>query len=139
MERSDYKPRVPAIGGGALLSIFAILCLVVFAVLDLATLQADRRLFSSLAEGTEQYYVAELEANRILGELRSGSVPDGVVSMDGLAVDEAIYRYAVPVSDTQELECVVTVSSDGSYGITRWVLQRSGPWEGDFDTPVFTD
>ena len=43
------KVTLPAIGGSSLLVIFAVLCLTVFALLSLSTVQADNRLSDASA------------------------------------------------------------------------------------------
>ena len=105
----------PAIGGVSLLVVFAVLCLTIFALLGLATVQADSRLADTSAKAVADYYAADCEAQAILARLRTGEIPDGVVEGDG------IYSYTCPVSETQKIE--VEVSLDGKdYRILRWQL-----------------
>ena len=47
-ERQRFSP--PAVGGSSLLVIFAVLCLTVFAMLALSTVQANGRLSDASAE-----------------------------------------------------------------------------------------
>ena len=51
----DKKHRFsfPAVGGSSLLVIFAVLCLTVFALLGLSTVQAGQRLSNASAEAVE--------------------------------------------------------------------------------------
>ena len=74
----DDRFSPPAVGGISLLVAFAVLCLTVFALLSLSTVQAQSRLADASLETVAQYYAADAEAVRILALLRSGESPDGV-------------------------------------------------------------
>lgn len=56
-ERRRFSP--PTVGGSSLLVIFAVLCLTVFALLSLSTVQADGRLSQTSAEAAQAYYAAD--------------------------------------------------------------------------------
>ena len=88
----------PVVGGSSLLVIFAVLCLTVFALLGLSTVQADRRLSDASAQAVRAYYEADVQAETILAQLREGRMPEGV------AVNGEFYAYVCPISDTQELQ-----------------------------------
>lgn len=112
-KKERFSP--PAVGGVSLLVVFAVLCLTIFALLGLATVQADSRLADASAKTVANYYAADCEAQVILARLRIGEVPDGVTESDG------IYSYACPVSETQKIE--VEVRLDGEmYDILKWQL-----------------
>ena len=123
----------PAIGGTSLLVVFAVLCLTVFALLSLTTVQADVRLADASAKAVEDYYAADCEAQEILARLRWGDIPEGVEITDDTA------SYAVPISDTQELQVevrlgylILDIEPDGRYyTILRWQAVPSGEWTGD--------
>lgn len=125
----------PAVGGISLLVAFAVLCLTVFALLSLATVQAQSRLADASLKAVEEYYAADGEALRILALLREGEVPDGVTADDG------VYVYSCPISKTQVLE--VEVRLDGKdYDILRWQAVPDGRegeengfdlWDGGFE------
>jgi hypothetical protein len=114
----------PAVGGSALLVIFAVLCLTVFAMLALATVQADRRTADAAAAAVSDYYAADCAAERILAQLRRGSVPDGV------AADGDLYTYEVPISTTQTLQVRVRVEGD-VWTVLQWRASASGDWKPD--------
>ena len=95
----------PAVGGISLLVVFAVLCLTVFALLALTTVQADNRLADASAKAVTDYYAADCQAQEILARLRAGEVPKGVESQ---YFDSIIYRYTVPISETQELRVEVS-------------------------------
>lgn len=103
----------PTTGGISLLVVFAVLCLTVFALMSLTTVQADSRLTDASLQAVENYYAAEGEALGILARLLDGEVPEGVV------LDQDVYAYTCPVSKNQELK--VEVEIDGKdYAILRW-------------------
>ena len=52
----------PAIGGASLLAVFAVLCLTVFVLLSLTTVEADRRLAEAAAQAVTDYYAADCQA-----------------------------------------------------------------------------
>ena len=55
-----------------MLTIFAVLCLTVFALLSLSTVRADGRLSQISARSVEEYYNADSKAQEVLAQLRSG-------------------------------------------------------------------
>ena len=114
----------PAVGGSSLLVIFAVLCLTIFALLSLSTVQADRRMAETSYQAVQGYYEADTEAEIILANLRSGNLPDNVTKKDNL------YRYTCQVSETQALEVEVQITED-SYRVLRWQLVSTTEWEAD--------
>ncbi len=128
----DERTRgpVPAAGGSALLVIFAVLCLTVFALLGLATVQADVRLADASAQAVSDYYAADREAEAILAGLRAGRVPAQV------QVRGDTYLYTCPISDGQALEVEVRV--DGTdYTVLRWQAVSTADWEADEQLDVW--
>lgn len=103
----------PMVGGSSLLIIFAVLCLTVFTLLALSTVQADGRLSDASIRAVSDYYDAELEAQTVLASLRAGQIPQNVT------VEGDIYSYACPISNTQELAVQVRIDQN-SWTILRW-------------------
>ena len=119
MKRSDTPA---AVGGSSLLVIFIVLCLTVFAMLSLSSVQADGRLSTASAEAVQAYYAADCEAEEILAQLRQGTVPEGV------AVSGNRYCYECIVADTQKL--VVEAEITGrDYRILRWQTESTLTWQ----------
>lgn len=114
----------PAVGASSLLVIFAVLCLIVFTLLALSTVQAGDRLSQTSAQAVSRYYEADAQAQRILAQLRNGELPDEV-SWEG-----DVYSYACPISDTQELAVDVLVEN-GNCTILRWQMASTTQWEAD--------
>ena len=109
--RTHFSP--PMVGGSSLLVIFAVLCLTIFTLLALSTVQADGRLSDASIKAVSDYYAADLEAENILSQLRQGKMPNGVTRQD------EIYSYSCRISDTQELVVDVILEND-TWSILRW-------------------
>ncbi len=125
-EKKRFSP--PTVGGSSLLVIFAVLCLTVFALLSLSTVQADRRLGDVSAAAVSGYYEADARAEAILARLRAGEVPDGVkVTGSG----EATASYACAISDTQVLQVRVAFPEGlgENYRILSWQAVSTADWE----------
>ena len=121
-KRRRFLP--PVVGGSSLLVMFAVLCLTVFALLALSTVQADRRLSDTSARSVEAYYEADCRAEEIFAQLRAGEIPAGVTKTDG------IYSYTCAISDTQELR--ISVRKDGAdWTVLRWQAVSTADWQED--------
>lgn len=127
-EKTSLTP--PVIGASSLLVIFAVLCLVIFALLSVSTVQANGRLSDHAANAVVDYYEADAQAESILAKLRAGEEPEGV-SREG-----NLYTYTCPVSDTQVLAVQVLVEND-EYTILRWQVISDVRWEADDKRPVW--
>ena len=121
-KRRRFSP--PAVGGSSLLVVFAVLCLTVFALLSLSTVQANRRLAETSAASVQAYYEADCRAEEILAQLRSGQRPEGVSS----AGNE--YWYTCPISDTQSLQVRVRLE-DAAWTVLQWQAVSTVQWEAD--------
>lgn len=121
MRRSDVPP---AVGGSSLLVIFIVLCLTVFAMLGLSSVQADGRLSQASAEAVSAYYSADCEAEAILAQLRQGILPEGVVK------EGTQYRYECAVSETQKLVVEAEVTG-AEYRIIRWQIEPVVSWQNE--------
>ena len=121
-KRETFSP--PAVGGSCLLVIFAVLCLTVFALLSLSTVQANGRLADASVAAVSAYYQADCQAEAVLARLRSGQVPEGV------AADGDTYTYTCPISDTQSLEVRVRLEGD-SWTVLRWQAVSTVEWEAE--------
>lgn len=118
------------VGGSSLFTIFAVLCLVVFALLSISTVKADERLGDASAASVAAYYEADSRAEEILAALRRGEMPQGVTETEGKFV------YACPISETQTL--VVEVAVEGAdYTIYRWQAVSVTDWQTDDSLPVW--
>ena len=119
-----------AVGICSLLVIFAVLCLTVFALLSVSTVQAHGRLSDSSCQAVDGYYRADCEAEKTLAQLRGGQIPQGVYQ------NEQLYSYSCSISDTQTL--AVTVKVVGSdYQILRWQAVSKVDWEAEDKLPIW--
>lgn len=125
------KLSFPAVGGSSLLVIFAVLCLTVFALLTLSTVQANGRLSDRSAQAVLDYYQADTQAERILAQLRQGTVPQGVTDEGG-----GRYSYTCAISDTQALDVQVQISGS-EYAVLRWQAVSITDWEADDSLAVW--
>ena len=120
----EHRGRIPVVGGSSLLVIFAVLCLTVFALLSLSTVQAGGRLSEASAQAVADYYEADRAAEEIFARLRSGEWPEGVTETDG------VYAYTCPVSQTRQLR--VELLQDGeNWTVLRWQTESVADWEAD--------
>lgn len=118
-------------GGSSILTIFAVLCFIVFALLTLSTAKADRRLADKSADAVTAYYAADTQAEEILASLRSGTVPEGVrTEADGT------YSYSCPIGDSQELQVRVQIKGDACK-VLAWKKTYTGQWKADDSIEVY--
>ena len=123
MER-ERRFTFPVVGGSSLLVIFAVLCLTVFALLGLSTVQADGRLSQLSARAVAEYYQADCRAEETFARLRRGELPEGVTRAGN------IYSYTCPVSDTQQLR-VELRKEEAGWTVVRWQSESVAEWESD--------
>lgn len=121
MRKSDTPA---AVGGSSLLVIFAVLCLTVFALLSLSTVQADGRLTAISANAAKAYYEADAKAEAILARIRAGELPESVKQAGD------IYQYSCEVSETQVLKVTVRIE-ENSYEVLQWKTMSIADWEAD--------
>ena len=121
---NERKFSPPIVGGSSLLVIFAVLCLTVFALLGLSTVQAGGRLSKATAQAVSDYYTADCQAEEIFARLRSGQLPEGVGEENG------VYFYTCPISPTQQL-CVELEREGDGWRVLRWQAQSIAEWESD--------
>lgn len=121
-DHSDFSP--PAVGGASLLVVFAVLCLTVFALLSLTTVQANARLSIASAQTVSDYYAADCAAQDVLARLRLGDIPSEVRYENG------VYAYECSISDTQTLAVEVRLEN-GNFTVLRWEALATGEWDVD--------
>ncbi len=120
----------PAVGASSLLVIFAVLCLTVFTLLSISTVQADGRLGDRAEAAITGYYQADCQAEAILAQLRTGEMPQNVTCQDG------VYAYFCPISQTQALAVRVRITGT-AYTILQWQAISTSQWEADDRLPVW--
>ena len=110
-KQETFSPA--AVGGSSLLVIFAVLCLTVFALLSLSSVQAERRLADAATQAVVDYYEADLRAEEIFARLRSGETIEGLEEIDGK------YAFEVPISGRQLLAVELMQRGD-DWIVLRW-------------------
>lgn len=123
MKKSGVAPMP---GGSSLLVIFSVLCLTVFALLTLTTVQAEQRLSQRAARSVTDYYAADLQAQTILARLREESAHG-----EGEEV-----TYTCPISEDQELLVRVYLEG-GDYEILCWQSRNIEDWQEDTTLDVW--
>ena len=110
-KQETFSPA--AVGGSSLLVIFAVLCMTVFALLSLSSVQAERRLADAAAQSVTDYYRADLQAEEIVARLRSGEAVEGIEETDGIC------EFMIPISGRQTLS--VALEHEGEdWTVLRW-------------------
>ena len=104
---------LPAIGGSSLLVIFAVLCLVVFSLLSLNTVLAEKRISEASAQAAVDWYAADLKAQEVFARLRAGEPVPGVIRTGDKDT------YSVPISEHQTL-LVTLKEENGCWEILSW-------------------
>ena len=91
---------------------------------------ANSRLSDASAQTVSGYYAADCQAETILAQLRSGTVPEGV------SVRGDVYSYTCPISDTQTLQVEVRVD-ESAYTVLRWQAVSTADWQAEEDLEVW--
>lgn len=107
------------IGTSSLLVVFLVLCLVIFAVLTLASAQNDYRFAKRLATRRTAYYQACNLAEEKIAALDA----DG--TLKGLSED---YHFEVSISDQQVLSVTLQPDGDGGFVIGAWETVNTAEW-----------
>ena len=118
----ETRMSTPVVGGSSLLVIFAVLCLTVFALLGLSTVQAGTRLSQATTQAVSAYYQADCQAEELFARLRSGELPAGVTK------ENNVYSYHCPVSDTQLLQVELREEA-GEWTVLQWQAKSTADWE----------
>lgn len=120
----ERRMSTPIVGGSSLLVIFAVLCLTVFALLGLSTVQAGGRLSQTMADSVSAYYEADCMAEELYARLRSGEMPAEVTRTGDT------YAYTCPISDTNELQVELRQNGE-QWEVIRWQAVSTVAWESD--------
>ena len=152
------KPII-SIGTSCILLIFLSLCLLTFAILSLASAQADLRLSEKIAERTASYYQGEARASRLLADLNQElssqfslletqadvlSVMADFLTKEAysFSVSDASVSFQVPSAEDQQLFIVLTAEfPSSSYGsfftVSAWETESTREWSPDTHQDVY--
>ncbi len=126
----ERKISFPTVGGSSIITIFSVLCFIIFALLSLSTAKADSILMDKSADATIHYYEADTKAEEILAGIRAGELPDGVTKKG------THYTYICPVDENQQLSVEVEVKGE-TYQILKWQKEYIGEWKADTSVKVW--
>ncbi len=134
MNKKTGRTPLPTLGGSTLLVIFAVLCLLTFALLTLSTALSNQRLSEASLSATAAYYEADCAAEEIIAALRCGDVPTEVTQNGNT------YSFTCPITEKQSL--FVTVEERGeTWYITQYETVTADDaefdesitvWDGEF-------
>ncbi|HWP79761.1 MAG TPA: hypothetical protein VN446_03885 [Candidatus Acidoferrum sp.] len=113
------------LGSASLLTLFSVLCLTVLSALSLMSAKNERMLSQRAADAAAQFYAADAAAAAVYEAVLQGDTSGTAITP--LAPDGVYCRYAVPISDTQQLE--VELSPD--LQIKSWRAVYTAPWQPD--------
>ncbi len=123
------------VGYTSIMIIFALVCLVIFAVLSLKAASSDEALNERSGEYLKEYYIADNIAKQKLCELdelsyKARETEFFTEAFQELAEDKSVEirivrdgcsaDYSVPINERQELSVSVTFKASGEYEIDRW-------------------
>ena len=128
MKRTTPKP-IPVVGAGSLMAAFAVLCLTLFAMLSISTVQAEQRRADAAVQIVEKYYAADREAEELFARLRNGEMTDSISCKDGL------YTYECKITENQSLHVELTCTSN-SWQVLRWQTISREPEADTENLPV---
>ncbi len=123
------------VGYTSIMIIFALVCLVIFAVLSLKAASSDKALNERSGEYLKEYYIADNAAKQKLSELdelsykarQSEFFAEAFQELaEGKPVELRTVRdgcsaeYSVPINERQELSVSITFKTTSGYEINRW-------------------
>lgn len=123
MKKQESRSSSPP-GATSLMVIFAVLCLVVFAVLAMSTVLADGRIADASVAAVRAYYDAAAEAEEKLAAARAA----GSRGSTGVTAE-------IPPARRLEVTAEIT---DDACTVTRWQAVYCGEWQPDESLGVWT-
>jgi hypothetical protein len=128
--KQTSQRSLPVVGAGSLLAAFAVLCLTVFAMLSISTVQAEQRRADAAVQMVEKYYAADMKAEALFAGLRNGETADSISCSDGL------YTYECAITENQSLHVELTNTSEG-WQVLCWQTISREPEENTENLPVW--
>ena len=107
----NKRSALPAVGGASLAVSLAVLVMALMALLALGQDRFHRGLAEEGEKAVEEFYAADMEAEKILALLRNGLPVEGVTEEDGIC------SYSCPISEDRTL--FVEVKKD-TWEVLRW-------------------
>lgn len=156
----NRKKRFLGAGLSTVLLVFVMLCLIVFAVLSLATARADLQMSRKMADRTQLYYEAQSRAFEKVKSIDGILVKQyneekdhflenvwDVLQTENLAVNRSedgksiVCCFQETIDDIQQIKAELTIAvprqdGDACYEITGWQVQQKNEWKADTGLPV---
>lgn len=136
-------------GTASLILIFAILSLVVFSMLSLASASAQRQLAEKLADHTAAYYKAETKAQETLSQVilaiqqkQEEMQPGEAAAKElGLTFEEDCISWQIPVTENQRLQVRLRILPEEQgkkrWELEQWRLEYTGTWKNKQTLELF--
>ena len=146
--RKDRRGAAPMLGGASVIMVFAVLCLTIFAVLTILTVESESRISASYAASVDNYYRADTEAAAFtvsMKRLRSASkdAETFVTAAQNSGADEVTndgstvtIRKAFPIDNNQTL-MIVLVSDGDTIRVKNWQTAFTGTWDNTSTTNLW--
>ncbi|MBR2122949.1 MAG: hypothetical protein IJ930_08525 [Lachnospiraceae bacterium] len=137
------------IGVSSLLVIFSVLCLAVFAMLSISTVQTDKMLITRTVETVSARAAADAKAQTALAGLREGlgQAAGEAAGITDLTQEGSIWHYSCPITENLRLCVSVEIGAaddaagaDGGqrdYRILRWQEEIIKNWVPDEDLDLW--
>ena len=138
--RKDRRGAAPMLGGASVIMVFAVLCLTIFAVLTLLTVESESRISASYAASVDNYYRADTEAAAFTVSMKrlwsaSKDAETFVTAAQNSGADEitndegiVTIRKAFPIDENQTL-MIVLVSDGDTIRVKNRQTAFTGAWD----------
>lgn len=146
--RKDRRGAAPMLGGASIIMVFAVLCLTIFAVLTLLTVESEARISASYAVSVDNYYRADTEAAAFTVSMKrlwsaSADTETFVTAARQSGADEitndggiVTIRKAFPIDNNQTLT-VVLVSDGDTIRVKNRQTAFTGTWDNTSTTNLW--
>ncbi|MCL1808347.1 MAG: hypothetical protein FWG42_01100 [Clostridiales bacterium] len=130
----NQRSHGAGVGTVSLITIFAVLCLTVFAMLTLSASNAEKLLADKTASFVKGYYEADYLAAVVQANIvDSGEFPESVYGVDVSYEKEGaatVASYSCRVSDAQDLRVKLKLDA-GQAAVLEWKTVYALGWEAD--------
>lgn len=140
-EKREMKLHV---GSATIVTVFAVLCMTIFAVLTLLSANSEKRLAQAAVDSTAAYYAAESRAYQTLSritaieprepEIFREMLPDAVVSEEKNGA--VVMTWGEPI-DENRLLAVCAVLRGGAISVEAVRVTEAGTWSPDTDIKLW--
>ena len=119
------------IGGVSLILIFSVLCLAVFSLLILSSVNREKSLTDKLKTSVESYYsadnVAVEIASKLLIAVDNGGTPSEIDGIPLYTDGNGIYTFCCPINDRRSIAVKLQIV-DREINIISWIETETENW-----------